>query len=130
MKIVVIFWGDPHFQTQDGLQYTFNGLGEFVLVTAATLELQVRLVRAWDSNKQPSRTGTVFGAFVGRAFYEEGNETVSTSRVHVEMTADRTSGTISQLTNKQTNLFCVDICTKSSCVMRRHLQMPIRRYVK
>ena len=25
------FWGDPHITTLDGLQYTFNGRGEYVL---------------------------------------------------------------------------------------------------
>ena len=24
-------WGDPHVRTLDGAEYTFNGLGEFVL---------------------------------------------------------------------------------------------------
>ena len=28
------FWGDPHFQTLDGLTYTFNGLGEYTLARA------------------------------------------------------------------------------------------------
>jgi len=92
-EIVVIFWGDPHFQTVDGLNYTFNGLGEYVLLKSATTEIDVRTERAWNSTNQPSVTGTVFSAVAGRVWYEESNATVSSSRVHVEMPADRTSGT-------------------------------------
>lgn len=38
-------WGDPHFQTVDGHTYTFNGLGEYVLLRSLgnDLEIQVRL---------------------------------------------------------------------------------------
>lgn len=38
-------WGDPHFQTVDGHTYTFNGLGEYVLLQSPenNLEIQVRL---------------------------------------------------------------------------------------
>lgn len=38
-------WGDPHFQTVDGHTYTFNGLGEYVLLQSEenNLEIQVRL---------------------------------------------------------------------------------------
>ena len=35
--------GDPHFTTMDGLTYTFNGRGEFVLLKTENVELQVRL---------------------------------------------------------------------------------------
>ena len=41
--------GDPHFTTMDGLTYTFNGRGEFVLLrtyeadgTTISVEIQVR----------------------------------------------------------------------------------------
>jgi len=81
------------------------------MVKSESFELQVRTERAWDSDKQPSAAGTVFGAVAGRALYEESNETVSTARVHVEMTADRTSGTIRQFRvtpqNKKVQLFWI-----------------------
>ena len=38
-------WGDPHFDSFDGLGYTFNGKGEFWLVqtTDSSISIQVRL---------------------------------------------------------------------------------------
>ena len=38
-------WGDPHFETLDGHNYTFNGLGEFSLLQsiAHNLTVQIRL---------------------------------------------------------------------------------------
>jgi len=92
MEIVAIMWGDPHIQTLDKLEYTFNGLGEYFMVKSDSLELQARTARAWDNQRQPSVTGTVFSAVAGRALYEESNTTVSSAPVHVEMSADRTTG--------------------------------------
>jgi len=90
--IVVIFWGDPHFQTMDNVQYTFNGLGEYWLVKAEMYKLQARTVRAWNNDKELSDRGTVFSAIAGMAKYQESNVTVSSDRVHVQMPADRESG--------------------------------------
>ena len=84
--------GEPHFQTMDNLEYTFNGLGEYWMVKDESFELQARTVRAWDTQGQASPTGTVFSAVTGRAMYQEANDTVSSARVHVEMTSDRTTG--------------------------------------
>jgi len=92
-KIVVTIMGEPHFGTSDGLRYTFNGLGEYWLLKSSSTEIQVRTDRAWNSTNQPSITGTVFSGVVGRAWYKESNVTVSSAVVHVEMPADRTSGT-------------------------------------
>jgi len=64
------------------------------MVKSDSFTLQARTERAWTTSKQPSSTGTVFGAVAGQAEYEdqETNKTVTSSRVHVEMTADRTTG--------------------------------------
>ncbi len=56
------FWGDPHITTLDGKRYTFNGLGEYTLVTTRNFTLQGRTGRARDSNDQPTNA-TVFTAF-------------------------------------------------------------------
>ena len=92
-EIAVINWGDPHIQTRDGLNYTFNGVGEYWMVMSETFELQARFVRAWNASNQPSRTGTVFGAVAAQARYQESNALASSARVHVEMPRDRVSGT-------------------------------------
>lgn len=54
------FWGDPHFTTLDNYTYTFNGLGEYVLLRSSAeinVEFQGRTTEAPDSN------ATVFSAF-------------------------------------------------------------------
>ncbi|XP_064595157.1 mucin-like protein isoform X2 [Liolophura sinensis] len=45
-----ISWGDPHVTTFHGTEYTFNGLGEFVLWKTDSLEIQCRTARAQGSS--------------------------------------------------------------------------------
>ena len=54
------FWGDPHFRTLDGGNYTFNGLGEYVIIDAqdGVFQLQARTSLAL----QNSTTATIFSA--------------------------------------------------------------------
>ena len=35
-------WGDPHFTTIDGHTYTFNGLGEYVLLRIDSINFQMQ----------------------------------------------------------------------------------------
>ena len=51
--------GDPHFTTLDGRVYTFNGLGEYVLLRESIndFEFQARTELAPNSN------ATIFSAF-------------------------------------------------------------------
>ena len=58
--VVGWFWGDPHFITLDGRNYTFNGLGEYVMVDAqsGTFQLQARTGLAQGN----STTATIFSA--------------------------------------------------------------------
>ncbi|XP_069755212.1 fibrillin-1-like [Narcine bancroftii] len=50
-----LFFGDPHVVTLDGVKYTFNGLGEFILLTVkdengtVTFSLQGRTLRAGEN---------------------------------------------------------------------------------
>lgn len=56
-------WGDPHFVTLDGQNYTFNGLGEYVMVDARDgfFQLQARTRLAKGGG-----TATVFSAAVAK----------------------------------------------------------------
>lgn len=59
-------WGDPHFVTLDGKNYTFNGLGEYVMLDAKNgffqLQSRTRLAKG-------EGTATVFCS----AVMKEGN---------------------------------------------------------
>ena len=52
-------WGDPHITTIDGRRYTFNGLGEYVLLMTNNnnFEFQGRTALA------PNSDATIFSAF-------------------------------------------------------------------
>ncbi|XP_022801631.1 mucin-like protein isoform X3 [Stylophora pistillata] len=62
-------WGDPHFVTLDGKNYTFNGLGEYIMADARNglFQLQARTKLAKGDG-----TATVFSA----AAAKEGNSSV------------------------------------------------------
>ena len=59
------FFGDPHISTLDGLQYTFNGLGDYVLIRSRdnSLHLHGRTKRPLTSEGEESNA-TVFSGFV------------------------------------------------------------------
>lgn len=65
-------YGDPHIVTLDGFKYTFNGLGEFVLIETSddSFTLQGRMVQALDDDGTPI-SATVFSAIVGKEFYSD-----------------------------------------------------------
>jgi len=83
-------------RTLDGLQYVFNGLGEYWLLESASLAVQARTVLAWNDRLQPTRNGTVLAAVAAAAAASAAPGVTVTSRsasVHVEMPLDRVSGT-------------------------------------
>ena len=55
--------GDPHLVTLDGLKYTFNGIGEYILIetTDDSFTLQGRMVEATSASGNPVQA-TVFSA--------------------------------------------------------------------
>ena len=44
MSFSAFLRGDPHISTPDGLEYEYNGIGEFHLLKSNTIQLQVRFV--------------------------------------------------------------------------------------
>ena len=52
--------GDPHINTVDGANYTFNGWGEYILFTAGNFSLQGR---ATPVNRTVSGSATQWSAF-------------------------------------------------------------------
>ena len=79
-------FGDPHIVTLDGFKYTFNGLGEFVLIetTDGSFTLQGRMVQAKDENGV-NISATAFSAIVAR---ESGSDTVQLQLIESEIVID------------------------------------------
>ena len=65
------FWGDPHFNTLDGGNYTFNGLGEYMMIDAqnGTFQLQARTGVAQGNS-------TIATIFTAGAAKEENTSTI------------------------------------------------------
>lgn len=58
--------GDPHFITMDGARFTFNGLGEFVMIRSegpVGFQLQCRTGLAQNHLNETVPTATVFIGF-------------------------------------------------------------------
>ena len=106
------FWGDPHFNTLDGKNFTFNGLGEYTLLNIetsnVTFYLQARTERALKQDGNLS-DATIFSAFAVRDH--------SNASLHVELNVAKTGiivvvfnnvffhyvkNTFSNMTNSQT----------------------------
>jgi len=75
------FWGDPHFKTLDGGNYTFNGVGEYTMVVTNSSEfvLQARTKVAQGGLSK----ATVFSAGVAKE--------VNTSKVEVRVKSGGTN---------------------------------------
>ena len=65
-------YGDPHIITLDGLKYTFNGKGEFVLIEMddESFTLQARMVPI-DSSTSNVSIATVFTAILAQELYSD-----------------------------------------------------------
>ncbi|XP_038046672.1 mucin-like protein [Patiria miniata] len=84
------FWGDPHVRTLDGLDYTFNGLGEYTLVLIEDVErgeqlfeLQGRTQRVVDRKTEQLTDATEYSGFAAL-------DSVSGSRVEIKLNEDAT----------------------------------------
>ncbi|XP_055997524.1 uncharacterized protein LOC125645548 [Ostrea edulis] len=80
-----INFGDPHITTLDGLDYTFNGYGEYTMIrintSITTFELQARTELATTENGT-TINATIFSAFVA--------QDQTGSKVQVEMSRNKT----------------------------------------
>ena len=77
--------GDPHITTYDGLNYDYNGIGEYWLIKSSALHVQVRTVQAKDGNGQLVKA-SVFGAFTLQV--PQGlNQNVS-DKMHLKMVSE------------------------------------------
>lgn len=80
-------FGDPHVRTLDGKEYTFNGIGEYMVMKTSsdTFVLQGRTAKVNES------TATIFSAFAAAQFEESDdftNAVLTSSVVHVERTSN------------------------------------------
>ncbi|XP_062511306.1 mucin-like protein [Corticium candelabrum] len=82
-------WGDPHISTLDGKQYTFNGVGEYILMQTVNetfvLEGRTRLVE--------NSSATVFSAFAAAEFIAStgfSRSLLKSSVIHTELMDDNT----------------------------------------
>jgi len=56
--------GDPHISTTDGFTYTFNGLGEYILLSSPQFQLQGRT--GVVQNNGVDQPATAFTSFVAK----------------------------------------------------------------
>ncbi|RDD39381.1 Mucin-like protein [Trichoplax sp. H2] len=64
------FWGDPHFNTVDNQNYTFNGIGDFILLRNRTMSQTPFEFQARSDEVSPGAGATAFKAVGG---YEGGS---------------------------------------------------------
>lgn len=83
-------WGDPHFQTVDGLMYTFNGFGEYVLLQSQTNSLSVQVRLALLDSSNTTFNATIISAVVvkqGTAQLVQVEEDGENLRIYINGTA-------------------------------------------
>lgn len=64
-------WGDPHIKTLDGGEYTFNGWGEYTMITLTSSDLSFTL--QGRTGLAETESGSVTNATVFTAFGAEEN---------------------------------------------------------
>eukprot|EP00794_Sanderia_malayensis_P020653 gene20653-22694_t len=91
-----IFWGDPHITTLDGFTYTFNGIGDYVLLeikNSTEFTIHTRLCKAEVLANSTTResAATVYCGFAMKT--DQG--------AHVELYQNVSSGFVTIFVNKQ-----------------------------
>ncbi|XP_041471621.1 mucin-4-like [Lytechinus variegatus] len=87
------FWGDPHINTIDGKKYTFNGLGEYRLMSynhGDPFVLQSRTGKAFNGT-EPVEHGTVFTGFAATQGITTVEFQLNDNRTEMNILVNRTS---------------------------------------
>ncbi|KAL3832136.1 hypothetical protein ACJMK2_023807 [Sinanodonta woodiana] len=94
--IFAIFWGDPHIETLDKKKFTFNGWGEYTLVSLDNFQLQSRTSRAERANGGLSNA-TIFSAFAAKD--------IIGSTIHVELNSTKDGLIVYAQSNENSSSF-------------------------
>lgn len=116
--------GDPHMVTLDGLHYTFNDRGEFILIetVGGSFKMQGRMIEALDTHGNPAG-GTVFSAIAAK---QNDSDTI---QIEVRSTAIRArlNGEIVDFTDLPKQDFNnVTLCDKGNSTISAHFSSGIK----
>ena len=98
-RIITINWGDPHITTLDGVQYTYNGLGVYVLMR--TLDSHPSKLQVQISTRRVGN-GTVFSGCSLRDTFASVEFYVSSAN-HISLLVGGTEVDFSRLATLNTN---------------------------
>ena len=81
-------WGDPHIETLDGYEYTFNGIGEYTMIRVFDDSFTLQARTKQISNAQGVLVqASKWSAFAARV---RNPDTNAYSTVQIEMNSDET----------------------------------------
>ena len=85
-------WGDPHIETLDGYEYTFNGIGEYTMLrlfdNSFTLQARTKQITSAQGTPVQASKWSAFAAQV------RVGATNSFQTVQIEMNADETGACV------------------------------------
>ena len=86
-----LVWGDPHIETLDGYEYTFNGIGEYTMLrlfdNSFTLQARTKQITSAQGAPVQASKWSAFAAQVR-------DNTNSFQTVQIEMNADETGACV------------------------------------
>lgn len=105
-------YGDPHIVTLDGHKYTFNGKGEFTMISTADNQftLQGRMTEATDASGN-NASATVFSALVAK---ENHSDTVQIDLTSIGLTALVNGGEVDFADNPQQDFANVTVADRGN----------------